>query len=323
MTARRPEPAVAGFTMVEMSIVFALLATVSIMVSKLLDTMSRMQAYGEGQARLRSFADRVLSEIAADATFAVRLVTNDGTSKQTYLDALDLKSLAMLPRSRLPVATEHGCFRVDPPGTPTTGNVLLMVRSLTPIPVQVGPANEVVRIDRLRFVLYCLVERADGELDLVRWGSVPVASVRDLTALADEERRAEAGRRLRQAGIEFAWRAEEAVDAAFYSIGTDGKLAPYKDIAKKKRKIAEDRALCRRDLMRNVHAAVARNGSLHAARVPAYTRAGVGFPHGFEVKVDGPCGTRLGLVRLVIASEWQTQRVYHAEIVRVLSVHEY
>lgn len=320
---RSKSPALAGFTLVEVIIVFTVLAVLSLLLSETITRLTRSQAYRQGQANAEEVADRVIRGIEHDATFAAKIFTERPASR-VYLDAMDFPVADVLPGAKMPVLTGRGYFEEDPSGVVETGNLLFMACA--------GPASKVetwtdggadtatLRIDTFYFVVYYLTRDEQGRIDLASWGSVRVANQGDIAYVTEPGRRSELLIKLLGVGVAYAWdplstrenglfRIEQADSSAWLEQLGDGEKLPGDP-----RRHAPGSFTTRR-------LQVAKNGALPQAQVPLFATPdpATGFPGGFEIKIDGPTSGKLMLLRLVLSSTSATTMTNHCEVRRYVS----
>ena len=173
-----------------------------------------------------------------------------------------------------------------------------------------------VRIDTLCLVLYYLRANADGDLDLERWGSVPLALYQDLMVIEDIVERASAGVQLKAAGIDYAWDIGETAANGLYELTSTGALS----LLPPSQQIPVDPAQVQRSIAGARQVRISRNGEPGKLSVPRYAEAGsTGFPGGFEVKIDGLSTGKLALVRMVLRSGSGGSMDNTAEVERIVS----
>lgn len=308
-----------GFTLIEVVIVTVVITFLTLLITESLRNLSTSQSFTEGQARLGDVADRVVRGVERDATFSVRIFAADAEGL-AYLDRLDLAAASFTPGSRLPMLTTRGYFQQDVPGSdPETGNVLVIGKALETSVVDISPlgdGSDPVRVDLLQIVCWHLVRTAEGNLDLARWGSVPLARYADLAQIQPESRRMEVAARLYEQGTRFAWDPGAAAAVAFYDLSDTGWITPMSLAAK----VPGDPAEAKRDLLRPLRTYVAPNASLASVDVPLYAVPEAnGFPGGFEVKLDGPPSGKLLLIRLVVSRGRPGQVRNFAAVTRFVS----
>lgn len=308
-----------GFTLIEVIVVMVVITFLTLLITESLRNLSTSQSFTKGQARLGDVADRVVRGIERDATFSVRIFAAD-TDGLEYLDRLDVPVASFAPGSRMPMLTARGYFQKDVPGgDPETGNVLVIGKGLETSVVDLSPladGSDLVRVDLLQVVCWHLVRTATGDLDLARWGSVPLVRYADLAQIQPESRRMEVAAKLYEQGARLAWDPSAKAAVAFYDISDTGWITPMSLAAK----VPGEPAEAKRDLLRPLRMYVAPNASLASVDVPLYAVPDAGgFPGGFEVKLDGPPSGKLLLIRLVVGRGRPGQVKNFAVVTRFVS----
>jgi competence protein ComGC len=303
-----------GFTLVETMVVTTVIGVLTLLITESLADLSRSQTHTRGQWRIAEVNDSLMRGLAKDVACSVRLFT-DGVVADDYLAALDYPATSLAPDSRLPALTDVGVFVPDGTGELLTGNVLFLGRFQAPESVEVpaaGGGTEPRRIDVLSFILYFTQRGADGHLDLERWGSAPLASYEDLMVIGAGER-ATAAAELHQKGVRHAWAIGSDAGDGLFAITSSGNL-----MALGSRRVPGDPAERRTGVLRGRGMRVAENGTVGKLEVPAYAEPGpLGFPGGFELRVDGPTTGKLLLIRLALRKGDSGGNF--SEVVRVLS----
>ena len=303
-------------TLVETVSVGVVITVLTVLISSSLARLSSTHAYTRDQARLVDIGERTMRTLLQDATFSAYMFGSSADSS-AYLLSLETPEFAAMPGSRLPTLTERGWLDKDPLGQVETGNVLFFGESLAPLVMDLGPVGtpDLVRVDRLRFVLYYLTQDGSGRIDLVRWVSAPLARLADLAVIANPVRRAEVGVRLYDAGVQLAWNPGAPRLTGLCAIGPAGEitLLPLID------KVPSDPSSPSVRMLGERRAQVAANGALQSVAVPAFAETSGPFPAGFEIKIDGGYGAKLLLVRLVLTSGNDVTYRNHAEVVRLVS----
>jgi hypothetical protein len=305
-----------GMTLIEAAAAGAVILALTGLIAQSLANLSRTQAFTQGQMRLSELTERIVGSVERDARYSVWMFADDADAA-AYFSRLDLSGVVLATGSRLPALTALGYFNTDPAGTPETGNLLMLGRSTTPLLVDLSAAqdgSDLVRVDRLRFVLYYVTPATGGAIDLGRWGSMPLARYPDLESIADSGRRTDVAARLHQAGVRYAWKPGESAFSGLYQIQETGWIAPLPAGAK----VAEDPRQRNRGLFEPRSARLAPNGSVGNTTVPRYAAAAGIFPGGFEVKLDGPPTGKLLLVRIVATGGASGTLQNWAEVARVV-----
>lgn len=310
-----------GVSLIEATIVMIVIAVLSVMIVQSIKGLATTQTYTRGQARVLEVADRVAQDIARDVRFAVRAYSEAATNRQ-FLSFLALKPGTLSASNRFPIASRVGMFDVDPPTKPYTGNALFIVKSL---PSQIVDLSQLVgikklyRIDAFQFLIYYVTQRADGRQDIGRWSSHPVASYTELSAIEDENERAKAVAQLADQGVCCAWDPTEVASLAFYNLDARTGAMTLATAADKPVRQAVDLSI--EEMLVARHLEIAENGSVRMA-VPKFATEGPNFPHGFEVRIDGPGTGRLVLIRLVVAKRAGDRIANAADVVRIVPLRD-
>ncbi len=293
----------AGFSLIEAAVVSVVMGVLSLMVVQSLNGLSATQAYAEGQARISTLAQRAMQGLLRDTSFAVKVFSEDLSSAAT-LAMMDSATLHPLSESRMPVTQALGYFEPDGAGPIETGNVLFMACAQKPVVFEVLVEEELskLRVDRFCFVAWYLSEGCDSLFDLNRWGSMPLARFLDVASIADEQKRVQACSHLRQEGVLYTWDPDTVGPSAFCWISESGVLIPLGTAEGVPEKVTVDPEQSRFSIFATKAVGVAPNGFSKQVRTPFYAEPRVGFPHGFEVKIDGSGMGRLLLIRLALTS---------------------
>lgn len=291
-----------GTTLVELAITALLAALLAGIVYRSIEAVSRSVRFTRARARLASVADLAVRSLAHDARFASHIVARD-EQFESLLPALEPAGLAWHTPVRLPVATALGLLDRDTPDGAETGNELACVQPLDHRIVGVESHGDVTEHDIgiVRLVVYAVVRRADGRLDLGRWGSVPLGDFDDLSAIEESKRREAAAEALFSEGIEW-WIATGApLDEMFHRANRRGRLSRQSKIAKPAaaKVPAEPEQIVTGMLRRSGMHLVDDRGS-DVASLPRFLHPSDGLGHGFEVRTDGSEAVVLGAVRLWI-----------------------
>src|SRR5262249_35315481 len=154
----------AGFSMVEMIIVFALLAALGAMFGETMAVSLGADRHVPAFNAAATKGQRSANDIQEDLT-AARRVYSDDSEGRGYAAATEviaspskLKLPAPIKSARLPVTDPLGTFAPDTKTHKTTGDSLLFVREqgTALIATTLGPTPRTLRFDLFRFVSYYL-----------------------------------------------------------------------------------------------------------------------------------------------------------------------
>ncbi len=329
----------AGFSVVEVILVIAALAALGAMFGETMIVSLGADRYVSAFNAAATKGQRTSNEIESDLTAARRVYSNDaeGRAYAAATDALTSRAVNGLARpidsSTLPLVSPLGTFEPDSPAAQTTGNSILFVREqgTAVVDTEEGPAARTLRFDLFRFVAYFLTKKPGPtvggnpyRLDLIRWQSVPFASLTQAIAVSDPDERAEALAELRAGfGVEHLWDPGQPVDIAFYEVDASGGLAtsPEDEFV-----IRSDSAAPTREFFLDKRSSVAWNGGETQVPVPKYARRlddGDGFPHGFESKIIGHAGSRQVLIRLALLGWTPPGHTAYADSTIIVPIREF
>ena len=324
MVEQTKKESTAGFTIIEVAIVTAVIGVLTLLITQALADLSQSQAFTRGQARVAELADRVVRGIARDLSFSVRTFT-DGQEADDYLAALAYPAGVVMPDSRLPKLIDRGYFDVDPDGELETGNMIFIGRYDEGAVVDLDgelitqPHSQPIRIDTSRFVLYYLRTAQSNDLDIARWASVPVASYKDILVIDAGPDRTTALIQLYAGGVRYAWDSAEDAANGLWQITPSGLLAALPTGVR----VPGDPTEASDSIVGLRNARVSRNVATGKAPVPKYAEAGpTGFPGGLEVKVDGPSSGKLVQMRFVLRMGSRGSRENFAEVLRMISTRD-
>ncbi|MEY4673557.1 MAG: hypothetical protein RL148_1341 [Planctomycetota bacterium] len=312
-----------GFGFVEMVIALAILASVVLSISSLMQTGASAQDQGKRMRRLTELSQEVTDEVRSRMLASTRVYGNDegGNAMMMMLD------LSHSPQRtgvrRLPTIDFEGSFREDRPGDLLTGNTLLFSYLAWRDEFQCTSGKQYL-VDVFRVVHLYLSpvgtgpsEQEPGGLDLVRFVSEPLIDADSVYAITDPVDRAEVLVHLCNATPDVNDDTKDPAHVVWHrnvEVNTPGAL---KQIDRTSGVLSESvipgtgrpsvwRILTGREgavcLLALRRASVASNFDSFAG---SEGRLGLldlqqGFPHGFEVQVVGPTSARKVLVRLVL-----------------------
>ena len=310
--------ALRGYTFLEIVIVIAIVALMSLVVERTLASTHETERYLSAVRKATERGQKLAYELREIVSASRKLFGND-TIGTGYFNALDLTRDPLNVPARLPLFDEVNPLGPDQTGDPRTGNILLFVREADPAPTVADPATSKTRyIDTYRFV--CAYPRETTRnivietpqrlaQDLVIWRSVPFPSYSQIMAIEDATERANVVSDLyNRFQYDMAWDPNEAVDQAFYAIDTLGNVAssPTSSVQIDEDPNVSDRG---RLVYANVQLGRTDNASYHRRAVFTVEDPATWAPDGFEVKVVGPSGSRKVWLHLVVEVQAARGRV--------------
>ncbi len=309
-----------GMTLVEVMITLTVLAILMGVIARSQLTVSQANSTMAAANKVSLQTQEAVSHVHADISMARKMYEDDvlGRSYLARIQVVNISGLGVLaiaPTSRLPTIEPLGEFNADAVASPRTGNCIFMAEEMAPHDT-LASDGKTYRINIFRLVGYFVMRHGTpaalnlSRFDLVRWESEAFADYTTLTAIGSVAARQEVvADLLATAKIDYAWDPIKNADQAFYVLSTDVSPTPDGTItipASQHSSAREDRRP--KVYFRPYVAALASNNTLigenaipkFAVKIDATVDpAGVGFPHGFEVKIIGPSGARKVLVRLV------------------------
>lgn len=322
----------AGFTMIEIAVAMFLVVIMALVVERTLDSTRKAETYLSAVRKATERGHQLTYEIRELATASRRLFQDDDDGR-AYLDALDLDGVGILPGARMPKIDPLGDLGPDEPGEPRTGNILFFVGETDATPTVAEPTGPTIRyIDTYRFV--CCYPNATGRrvvvdgpesdnaVDLVVWQSVLMPSYKQLMAISDpDERRNVVIDLVDRFGATMAWDATAALGEAFYDLDSQGGIASTPQPAPS---IPEDPDESRggRLVYANVQLAPTDSSDFKRRAVMGVDDPQDWTPHGFEVKIAGPSGSRTVWMRLVVEVHADKGRVAVQPCTIIVSVRD-
>jgi hypothetical protein len=312
----RPRRADRGYTAIEVAIAMVLVALMTLVIERtvtgLTDTERTMRAV------------RTTAQMGQDACYRLRdlvatsrkLYGNDALGNG-YNDLVDRTRFPLYAGSRLPTFDEVNPLGPDDVGDPRTGNVLLFVRELDPVPcVAVAATKKIRTVDTYRLVsLYLsqssrtLVAGGLPALDLVEWRGPAYPSYPQVSQISVAAEKTETVKELyNRYGFDYLWDPTQPVASAFYAIDGTGVIAAVPTAVTS---IPEDMNVSRGGRFVLANVAVAYTDMASRPRMPVFTvePEATWTPHGFEVKVVGASGSRKVWLRLTVEQQAVMNRV--------------
>ncbi len=290
-----------GLTLVEVSLASVMVAALAVVVIQSLHSLSTTQTFIREQARLGELAERITIQLVEDVANATKIWKDDDADAPLMHLKMQFGEVPTAPGSAYPVATNRGFFVADTVATVETGNALFFARSASMENFEIGTplVPRVHRVDMFRFVRWSTRVRADGSLDLDRYGTVRVARYNDFANVINPVERVNLITALLAAGVDTLWHLHKTADVSFYKIEpvTGARAYTITD------KVLTDPLETGNGLASSHRAFVAPNAHDIPPSVPEYATPGaVNFPGGLEIKLDGDGHGGLLMVRLVLAS---------------------
>jgi len=316
-----------GTTLLELTIVLVLISVA--WMAFLLVAVETVHDYDFFNALnlLAQWNQKIVNDVRDDTLAAKQYFENDARGID-YFNAL-FKDAESPPVNslRLPVIDETGDLGIDSPTDPRTGNCLFFVKTLPPfvatVPYDVTE-DRTYRVNMYCLVLYYLTLRQDeriadrrGTLDMMRWRSRPVADYNQIMAIEDPDAsdaidpRAEmVAAFVTEHDSTWLWSASEDVTNAFYECDEFGQInaSPEPDMVIPQDPDEGIQSVIPATPTRAKRASVGFNSTTPGwdtgptvPQLATEDATGDGFPHGFEVQICGPSGSRKVLIRMVLA----------------------
>ena len=298
-----------GTTLIEAMIVVAIFSFMAYCVYALVSSTVTLSAHSQAWGQLTEWAQKGVNKVSGELPMARRIFRNDAQGN-LYLGALEPPvDYPVLGGVRLPVPKDLGTFRADAPGDEQTGNALLICKQQPVFQTTLG-SGVTRRIDVYTLLLFypSAVNVSMGpyarSLILARWESIEFGDYLEVTGLSAGERAEVVTNLYQDRGIRYLWDVAQNPDQAFFGIDGFGNVDPvpiatFNPPGDSNRNVIGALGLGRSSLSWN-----RTSQTWIPEQVPLYAIAdatGDGFPHGFEVQVIGPTGSRTILIRLSIA----------------------
>ena len=296
-----------GFTMIELAVVIALVAMMSLALNEAVVSTHSADQYLAAVSRATQRGQNVIRDVSGRVSASRRLFQDDAVG-QGYLQACDLSRFPSAPDARLPIFDVLRDLGPDGKEASHTGNILLLVSDTAASTCVADPkeaAHRVVDTHRMVAIYPTVAERVvvrDGwpTRDMVVWQSVAYPSLQQILEVGDEKLRQNVVKDLvRRYGFTHAWEPGRGVQDGFHRLHADGRID---DLPEANMQILEDPDMS--DGPRLVHADVRLGVSDPSDPTLRSRLTGSGFegwqPHGFEVKVVGTATSRKVWIRVVV-----------------------
>jgi prepilin-type N-terminal cleavage/methylation domain-containing protein len=342
MTMRRKTQR--GFSLMEITVVMAIVSVVMIMVYSLIEETMRITLFNESHNDLAIITQSAVNTIQS-AVQQSRIAFEEDTLGTSYRAALSSvpSDVTVWGDSRLPVFAAAGEIQPDAALEEFTGNSLLLARQLPPLTITYdhdgnnGTPEVEFLADRYRFEYYFLARSAvkpfggsTMTMDLLVSRSGEYVDFFQLDSL-DDPSTARVVQRLMVAGLSRAWNPGAPVNSAFYTLAgaADGTfnlpinnatipivhtttlLRPFFGVHDQQQRLAGGMGISGRI---DYSIAFGTFPLLTPVRVFAQPDAGnPGFPSGFEVKVAGPARNRKVMTRVVMMAHYGAKKHYDSQ----------
>jgi prepilin-type N-terminal cleavage/methylation domain-containing protein len=314
-----------GFTFIEIAVSMIIIGLTTLAIDRTVAGLTGIERTLRAIRNTSERCQRAAYRLRDLVSSARKLYQNDAIGPG-YLSRLAIPTSApMLAGSRLPKFDETHSLGPDLVGDPRSGNLLLLVRELDPLPCVSDPATKKIRaIDAYRFVCVylttstkTLVTGGGPALDLVEWRSESFPSYAQVMAIpAGIERTRVVQELYTRYGADTLWDMTKDVMTAFYSIDGAGTVSATPTPPTK---IPEDLNVSTRGRFVPGNLAVPRTDVTSWPRKPLFTveSPAVWSPHCFEVKIAGPSGSRRVWIRLTVEQQASQGQVpaYEATVV--------
>ncbi|HYI11421.1 MAG TPA: prepilin-type N-terminal cleavage/methylation domain-containing protein [Thermoanaerobaculia bacterium] len=318
----------AGFSLMEVTVVLAIVTVMMIMVFGLIEQTVRTTMFAESHNDLAVISQKAVNALQAEV-IQTKMVFEENTLGSSYRGALNLPSIyPVWTDSLMPVI--QPAVGIAPDTSPRhTGNSALLARQLAPLRITYnhdgnGATPEIEFVaDRYVFEYIYLTStsnpafaRSGRSLDLVMTTSVQYADYFQLVSLGSTAV-SRIVPKLTAAGLARAWDPGQPLAQAFYALSgaTDGTFDaplgnPRIELGSAKSLLPGLRGgRISGKMTYSVGFVPTPPATPYPLRIPIRLFAPVvagrpGFPSGFEIKISGPSGNRQVMTRVVLMSHY-------------------
>ncbi len=306
----------AGFTIIEAAIVTVVVALMTLViertVSGVIDTERTMRAVRNTTERGQQSTDRIRDLVCMSR----KLYQND-TIGNAYLAKLSRTRFPPLSGARLPTVDEVNPMGPDVAGTPQTGNCLLFLREGDPYRAVAVKASKKMRsVDTYRLVCIYLalstktvVAGGPPAVELVEWRGDAYPNYTQVSGITPAAEKTQVVKDLyARFGVDYLWDPTGPVASSFYAIDGTGNISATPTAVSS---IPEDLNVSYGGRLVAGNMAIARTDVTSKVRMPMFTADPIATwtPHGFEVKVTGPSGSRQVWIHLTVEQQAAKGRV--------------
>jgi hypothetical protein len=317
----------AGYSLLEVTISFSLLATLAGLVTNFALRGSEAQQFLDRMSRVTEVTQELAAEMREELQSSVRLFSDDALG-QAYLAVLDHGTL--LPNDdsvELPALNPSGIFELEANAGDVTGNELMFARYAWTTEFECTSGNR-YRIDVLRIIHYYMSVAGGGPqagspigMNMTKFVSEPLVSAEQVDSITDLTDQREVLEHLRDGTADVdgvmhppanvVWRtaADPSAVGTFRQISATTALVDVPEAPRPSgawRVLADERLSDDGKLFFRHHS-IATNFAPPVMQIGQFgvldnSRGPIGFPHGFEVQIIGPASARKVLVRLVLTT---------------------
>jgi len=332
-----------GFSLMEITVVMALVSVVMIIVYSVIEETMHVTLFNESHNDLTILSQSAVNTLQSEVQQA-RFAFEEDALGNSYRAALVMPAdVTVWGDSRLPVFAAAGEVEPDAASETFTGNSLLLARQLPPLTVMYdhdgdGSTPEVEFLaDRYRFEYVYLARSSEKSfagsgmtMDLLMSRSAEYADYFQLDSL-DDATTGQIAQQLIAAGMSRAWNPGATLGSAFYTLAgaTDGTfdspingpsipvvhtttlLRPFFGVHDAEQRFAGGMGISGR-----IDYSIAFGSFPLPAPVRVFAQpdaANPGFPSGFEAKVAGPTRNRKVMTRVVLMSHYGARKNYEAQ----------
>lgn len=322
-----------GFSLMEITIVLAIVSVVMILVYSLIEETLRVTLFNESHDDLIILSQKAVNTLQAEI-LQTKLAFQEDTLGTAYRSALVMPGdITVMSNTMLPVFDADGEVEPDDAATRYTGNSILIARQLAPLSIMYdhdgkkGTAEIEFLADRYRFEYFYLAKKTvksfsgSGQtLDLMMTQSDEYSDYFQLSSMSATANKSLI-QKLINAGITRAWDPGQTLGSAFYSMadatdGTFNSAINNPTIATVKTSsllpgLMGGRISGRIDYSVGFTPASPATPFPIPSKVRVFAQPLAGkpaFPSGFEVKIVGPARNRRVMTRVVLMGNYLAKK---------------
>lgn len=310
-----------GFTLIELLIVLAVVSLIIPIIYQVSESVVFSTTTITATNDIRLINQKLIEDIKTDVVQSA--IIFDSNSSYKNMISINIPStFTQLNKNKLPIINETGSF---PPTSTNVGNVLFIVKYLSPIEVTVGEIE--YRLDIFRFVYYFLAK--DNSYKIKNRNPIVLLKAQSresyvdylvINSIKDNNQKKALVTALYNSGMRYAI---DIKNAKFYELKDNGDTSLVNNY-----QIQMDTNPASKDFGVNklptgsVYYAMGYNGMGNIPKFANADNTGDGFPNGFEVAIVGPKSSRDVLVRSVVVAHI-SDKVLSSENVTIISVPQF